>query len=120
MSAHKIYKYSMLLLSTVFFTLSNAQNTQTPSKSSEIDVQAINNKSAIPTYTNNPNLNNSKVLFKYDDSKTQITETKEYGHSQRDIRVNSSIGAYNLSKPLNGAVTDEKAQRNPSIQLMKF
>ncbi|MFM2343519.1 MAG: hypothetical protein RLZZ210_127 [Pseudomonadota bacterium] len=119
MTIQKILKSSVIILSSlVFGVISIAQAQQAP----EINVQEINSKSATPAYTNNTNANSnaSKVLFNYQDGKTQITETKDYSHSQRDIKVNGAIGSYNLSKPLNGAITDEKAQRNPSIQLIKF
>jgi hypothetical protein len=92
-----------------------------------VDVQAINTQAITPKYSNTPNTSiptslgsNGKTLFKVKEGKTQITESKEYGHSQRDIQVNSNMGAYNLSKPMNGSITDEKTKRNTSIRLMNF
>ncbi len=90
-----------------------------------VDIQAINTQNITPKYSNMGNFGasinkNSKTLFKMKEGNTQITESKEYGHSQRDIHVNGNIGSYDLSKPMNGSITDEKTQRNTSVRVFNF
>jgi len=111
--------HTKLLLVTILISSFNICIAQ-ENNPNEIDVQAINNQPIASSYSNDLNIQRKKPIFSYTQSKTQIDEYKEYGHSKRDINIKSNLGTYSLSKPLNGAINDEKSNRTTSVPVFKF
>ncbi len=119
----KYNKFKLLSISSIFGTVLFISNLVHANDVANlgIDINAINSQPIINNYSNAISKSkDNNVLFFHKDSNNTIEETKEYGHSQRNINISGAIGNYSLSKRINGSITDDKNNRTSSIPVVKF
>ena len=115
----KVIKLLSIISSLVLTLLSASFSNIAIAQINSIDISAFNSKPIVETYTNQTVIKN-KPVFDYKEGSTGIKEFKEHGNSNRDINIKSSFIDYSLSRPMNGAISDQKSNRSTSVRLFKF